>query len=273
MSRARLARYALSAYPSATRTNRGDEMLATLLDVSGSSRRRYAREVADLVRLGLRARAVETACAGVGRILADGVCLAAAWVLTLNLSVAVSQRWRGMHDPLLATPSIVLLAAVLALALIGFDRVAGVGALLWTALRFPALIADHPGTVNLATEVIPLACFVVMILAPRREPPQLRRLGYLAVPAGLIAIAGPPVEGLPVVVALAAALGVVVYAAVMLPTDPRIAIAGAIPTTCLGLGVVGHGTGPAAVLFIAVAPTVLAVTVTRTRSLRRLTLL
>jgi hypothetical protein len=62
---------------------------------------------------------------------------------------------------------------------------------------------------------------------------------------------------------------VIVYAAAMLPTDPRIAIAGAIPTSALGLGVLDHGAYLVAVPFIAVAPAVLAVTVTRTRSLRR----
>lgn len=268
MRRARLAGVALNAYPSGVRAQLGDEMVATLLDVSASSRRRYALELADLVRLGLRARAMETARAGARRIVADGVCLAGAWVMTLNLSVAVSQRWRGMQDPLLATPSLVLLAAALALALVGYDRIAGIGAIVWTALRFPDLLAAQPGTFNLATEVVPLACFVVMILAPRRGPIQIRRLGYLLVPIGLIAVAGPPVEGLPVLIALSAALGLVVYAAVMLPTDPRIAIAGAIPTSGLGLGVLHKGADLIALLFIAVAPAVFAFTVARTQSLR-----
>ena len=53
MSRARLARIALGAYPAPARASHGEEMLATLLDASAGSRRRFVREVADLVRLGL----------------------------------------------------------------------------------------------------------------------------------------------------------------------------------------------------------------------------
>jgi hypothetical protein len=265
----RLAALALRAYPPALQAERGDEMLATLLDVSAGSRRRYGREVADLARLGLRARATDVASVGPARVLADGICLTAAWLMTLELSVGLSQRRRGMHDPLLATPLLALLAVVLALALVGYDRVAGVGAIAWTVLRFPALAGDDPGMLNLVSEIIPLACFALMILAPRRERPQLRRLGYLVVPAALVAVCGPPVTGLPVAIVLAAAFGVVVYAAAMLPTDPRLAIAGSIPTSGLGLGVLGHGEPVIALAFIALAPAVFAVAVVRTRHLQR----
>jgi hypothetical protein len=92
-------------------------MLATLLDASAGSRMQFARELADLVRLGLRARATQTASVGTRRLIADGLCLAGAWLLTLDLSTLLSQRARGLHDPLLAWPSIALLAAVLAVAI------------------------------------------------------------------------------------------------------------------------------------------------------------
>ena len=188
-------------------------MLATLHDVSAGSRRSFAREIADLVRLGLRMRAASTASAGARRLLADGLCLAAVWLMTLDVSTLLSQRARGMHDPLLSAPSIALLAAVLALALIGHDRLAGAGALVWTALRLPALWDHHAGLVNLAPEVLPIVCFCVLVLAPRRRAPDLRRLAWLLVPATLVAAAGPPPgEASPLLVAgvLLAALLVVV---------------------------------------------------------------
>jgi hypothetical protein len=272
VSRSRLATAALHAYPPAARESLGEEMLATVLDVGADSRRRFARELLDLVRGGLRARGLQTSRAGARRIVADGVCLAGAWLMTLDLAVAVAQRWRGMHDSLLTTPSIALLAVVLALALVGFDRVAGAGAVLWLGLRFPALVADEVSPMSLVGQVVPLACFATMISAPRREPPQPRRLVYLLVPAGLIAVAGPPVAGLPVLIALTAALGVTAYAALMLPADPRLAIAGAIPATALGLDRLPHSPNLFPLLLIATAPAVLAIAVTRTRALRRATL-
>ena len=192
MTRERLAVVALQAYPAAGRAERGEEMLATLLDASAGSRRRFAREVIDLARLGLRARATQTATAGAGRLVADGVCLAGVWLMTVDLVTLVSWRYRGMHGPLLGWPSIALLAAALALALIGADRLAGAGALVWTALRLPELLLYHPGSAGVVVEVLPALCFAVMALAPRRRALDLSRLAWLLVPVALVAICGPP---------------------------------------------------------------------------------
>ena len=227
MSGERIAELALLSYPPSARVARGEEMLATLQDASAGSRRRFVREIADLVRLGLRARGSQTASAGARRIVADGLCLAAVWLMTLDVSTLLSQRARGMHDPLLSSPSIALLAAVLALALIGYDRLAGAGALLWTALRLPALWDHHAGLVNLAPEVLPIVCFCVLALAPRRRAPTpgaCVAAGARHPRRGGRAAAG---EASPLLVAgvLLAALLVVVAAVALLPTDPRLAIA------------------------------------------------
>ena len=274
MSGERMAGLALLSYPAAARAARGDEMLATLLDASAGSRRRFVREIADLVRLGLRARGSQTASAGARRVVADGLCLAAAWFMTLDVSTLLSQRARGMHDPLLSSTSIALLAAILALALIGHDRVAGAGALVWTALRIPALWDHHAGIIDLAPEVLPIICFCVMVLIPRRRAPDPRRLAWLLVPATLVATAGPPRdEASPLLLAclLLAAILVMVVALAMLTTDPRLAIAGAVLLSNLGIAVVAvnHDTSLVPRLFVAAAPVVLAVAITRTRRLRR----
>ena len=274
MSRERIAGLALLSYPAAARDARGEEMLATLHDVSAGSGRDFAREIANLVRLGLRARGSQTASAGARRIVADGLCLAAVWLMTLDVSTLLSQRARGMHDPLLSAPSIALLAGVLALALIGYDRLAGAGALVWTALRLPALWDHHAGLVNLAPEVLPIVCFCVLVLAPRRRAADPRRLAWLLVPATLVAAAGPPPgEASPLLVAgvLLAALLVAAAAVALLPTDPRLAIAGAVSVSNLGIAVVAinHDGSLVARLFVAAAPLVLAAAVTRTRQLRR----
>jgi hypothetical protein len=274
MSRERLVRAGLLAYPPAVRAALGPEMTATLLDAGTGSHRRFARELADLARLGLRARATRVASAGPGRVVADGICLAGTWLMTLDLSTLLSQSVRGMRDPLLAPASIALLGVALALALVGFDRLAGIAALVWTAARMPALLDHHPGMalVVLAVTVPSAACFAVLAFAPRRRAPDLRRLAWLIVPATLVATLGPPTyEQSPIlltVVAVAAIL-VVVAAVALLPTDPRLAIAGAVPLSDLGIGVAGNATDAFAALFIAATPLVLAVAVTRTRRLRR----
>ena len=271
MTRERLAARALDAYPPAVAAAHGDEMIATLLDASAGSRRRFAGELAGLVRAGLHARAAENARAGARRLIADGLCLAGAWIMTLNLSVLLAQRARGLQDPLLAWPSIALLAVALAMALMGRDRIAGLAALAWMALRMPALLHDHPGAGGVAGELIPFACFTVMVLAPRRRTLDPRGLVWLVVPAGLLATFGSPDgRGLMLAVVAVAAILVVLAAVALLPTDPRLAIAGAVPTTGLGMGVAAAPSASlvAAALLMATAPAVLALTVVRTRRLR-----
>jgi hypothetical protein len=273
MIRERVAGLALCAYPSVPRAARGEEMLGTLLDASASSRTRFVREIVDLVRRGLRTRATQTASAGARRLVADGLCLAATWVMTLDLSTLLSQRARGMHDSLLAPASIALLAAILAIALIGYDRLAGAGALAWTASRIPALWDHHPGIINLIPEILPLICFCAMVLAPRHRSPDLRRLAWLLVPATLVLTLGPPSdEQSPLLLAYVAlaAISVAVFALAILPTDPRVAIAGAVSVSNLGLAVaaINHDTSVPACLFLAAAPVVLIGAITRTRRLR-----
>lgn len=273
MTRARMAGLALCAYPRSTRTGREDEMLATLLDVSAGSRRRFARELADLVRLGLHARATQTASAGPGRLVADGLRLAGIWLLTVDLVTLLSWRYRGLDGPLLGWPSILLLAAVLALALVGLDRLAGAGALMWTALRLPALLDVHPGIAGVAAEVVPVLCFAAMVLAPRRRAPDLAGLAWLVVPVVLVATCAPPSgERNPLLLAAVAiaALLAVAFAVAMLPTDPRLALAGAVGLSDLAVAVVGinHDASTVACLALAAAPAVLAYAVVRTRQLQ-----
>jgi hypothetical protein len=273
MTREDAARIALLAHPGSARAARGDEMLATLLDVSAGSGRRFLVELADLTRAGLRDRATVTARVGAPRLVADGLCLAAIWVATLDLVTLLAQRARGMEGPLLALPSIALLAAALVLALIGLDRLAGAAALMWTALRLPELLHLHPGLSGLAPEVLPLVCFTALLLAPRRRAPDPERLGWLLVPGGLLMLFGPGVGNSPVLfgAVVLGVLALMAFAVVLLPTDPRLAIAGAVPLTNLAIAVVciNQQTSVALWLALATAPGALVVAIGRTHQLRR----
>jgi len=113
-----------------------------------------------------------------------------------------------------------------------------------------------------------------MVLAPRRRSADLRRLGWLIVPATLVLTLAPPNgERSPLLLAYVAlgALLVTAFAVAMLPTDPRLAIAGAVSLSTVGLSVVVHhhdASAPAS-LFLAAAPVAIAIAIARTRRLRR----
>jgi hypothetical protein len=274
VSRERLATLALRAFPAGAWDAQRDEMLATALDASAGSPRRFVGELRDIVRTGVRARATETARVGAARLLADGICLGGAWLMTLALSTLLAQRARGMEDALLAWPSIALVGAALAMALVGHDRIAGGGALTWTALRLPELLDRHPGVAGLAPEVLPVLCFAVMVLVPRRRSHDLRRVAWLVVPAALVLTLGPPQqEQNPLLLAgvVLAVACVAVASIAMLATDPRLAIACALPLTSVGIDVVVAGPAPELLplLFLAAAPLALAAGAASTRGLRR----
>jgi hypothetical protein len=266
---------ALTAYPPAFRDVRGDELRATVLDATDGRRVwHFAREITDLVRAGLRVRAVHTARVGPARLIADGACLAGAWTLTLDLATLLGQRVRGEQDALLAPWSIALLAVVLGLVLVGFDRVGGIGALVWIATRTPALLHDISVSEALLATVVPVACFAVLIAAPRRRRPDARRLAWLALPVALAAVLGPPPweqNGLLVAFVWLAALSTFMAAAVLLPTDPRLALAGAFPLAAITMSIIGRpgAATPIAIAVAAVAPGTVAVAVLRTRRLQR----
>jgi hypothetical protein len=275
MNRDALARMALTAFPPAERAARGPELLATTLDVmAGASRRHVARELADLTQAGLRVRGVETASAGPARVLGDGLGRAGAWILTLDLATLLAQRVRGEQGALLSSWSIGLLAVVLATVLVGFDRAGGCGALIWTATRTPALLHDIPATDALLAALVPVTCFAVLVAAPRRGAPDVRRLAWLLVPVALAAVLGPPPweqNGVLVAFVALAALATVAAAIVLLPTDPRLAIAGAVPLSDLGIGVLGHpgAASPVLLAVLATAPATCALAVVRTHRLQR----
>jgi hypothetical protein len=169
--RARIGAVVLRAYPADTRTAVAAEMLSTLLDASAGSRVHFAREAVDLLRLGLRARATRIAHAGARRLIADGACVAAVFFLAQDLATAL--RNRAVAHAVYSSASMAVLALILAVALLGHDRIAGAGALAWIALRLAGLtagihVADSPAT------VLPLICLCVMTASPRRRgsPPR-----------------------------------------------------------------------------------------------------
>ncbi|WP_027007198.1 hypothetical protein [Conexibacter woesei] len=271
-----LARLALLAFPAGTRALHGEEMAGALRDATaGAPRRRVAAELLGLVHAGLGLRAGQAARRAPERLVADGVCSAGVWILTLDLATLLGQHVRGEHDALLAWWSIAALALTLAVALVGFDRLAGAVALAWTASRVPALHGDGIATGELlTTAVLPVLVFTTMVVRPRRRATDPRRLAWLAIPLALAAILGPPPwEHDAVLVALVAVLAVAVAISALaaVGSDPRLALAGTITLTSIIARDAAHPAAltPPAILLLAATPALLTITALRARTLRR----
>ncbi len=171
-------------------------MLGTVLDASEGSALRTLRESFALVGSGLRTHANLAAEAGTGRLAAN-VCAQGATVYGLVLVIALLHFDRliidhpgGIVEQETTVISIqVLLVMAIAAALIGYDRIAALFGLAWVAVDLQAVVArpawpgdsSSTGVVHsLAPLLVPLACYSVMLIAPRVRPRSARRLAWLA---------------------------------------------------------------------------------------------
>lgn len=267
MTREQIAALALRAYPERVRATRGPEMLATLLDTSEGSMLALTREIADLLRSGLRLRSRATAAHGLARLVADGFCLGAMLAIAARISTSVGfqpGRWQFW-----------LIAAALALALVGYDRIAGLVGLGWILLTNPVdPFGGHVVTVYRTAVPLVLALdlglavpLLVMVLAPRRRPREYRRLLWLA-PVGAVGWAWSLGTGAYVV----AIFGVSLAGLASLPANPRLAIAVSLWWTSIAVELALLANGALSPLWIGLAlptPIVLALTVARVRHLQR----
>jgi hypothetical protein len=263
MSREGLVAVALRALPREVRVSQGEEMTGTLLDSSAGSRASLVRELIDLLRVGIRMRAGHNARIGAKRLLADGFCRGGILLMTLDLSTLLSQRLDGVEDPLLSWISICVLGVILAIALVGAERLAGTAALVWTVARLPELAAHNHTFNGLAPTIVPLVCFGVLIVNPRRRRLDLRRMAWLLAPVALVAAYAPRGGSGPIAVLVSLAAFLFVLVAVLkIPTDPRLAIACALPATYVSLMVAGASAMPASLLCLG-APLVMGVATIR----------
>ena len=217
MIRRRIGQAALRAYPRAVRQTRGLEMLGMLLDAGERSNWAFVRESGSLVLGGLRERGAITARAGTRRLLADACCQAVLICLTLWLIHALNTEIIGGPSRRLLIQEVVL-AAILACALIGYERIAAISGL--AALIAFGPLGPHTHLVLLAELLVPIACLLVMVRAPRERPRGPRRLLWLLPVAALVALQAHADVGLTEVLAVISAGGVL-----RLLHDPRLAIA------------------------------------------------
>ena len=187
MIRERIGQAALRAYPPAVRQARGLEMLGMLLDAGEQSRRAFGRETGSLMLGGLRARRAIVARAGTRRLIADSCCQAVLIFLTLWIISALNTEVIAGPSQQLRIQELVL-AAILACALIGYERIAAVSGLAAIVAFGP--LGPHTQLVEVAKVLVPIACLLVMASAPRKRPRDLRQLLWL-LPVGALAALGP----------------------------------------------------------------------------------
>ena len=188
-----------------------------LLDAGEQSNRAFVRESGSLVLGGLRERRALTARAGTRRLVADACCQAVLIFLMLWLISALNtQGSAGPSQQLLVQE--VVLAAILACALIGYERIAAIGGL--AALVAYGPLGQHIQLVLLARVLVPIACLLVMVRAPRRRPRDPRQLLWLLPVCVLAALHAHGWVGLPEVLAVMSVGGLL-----RLLHDPRLAIA------------------------------------------------
>jgi len=217
MIRERIGKAAVLAYPREARQARGLEMLGMTLDAGEQSSWAFVREAGSLVLGGLRERRAFTARPGTRRLLADSCCQAVVIFLTLWIISALSpEAITGSSGPLVV--QVVVLAAILACALIGYERIAAVGGL--AALIAFGPLGAHTQLVGLTRVLVPIGCLLVMVHAPRKRPRDPRRLLWL-VPVGVLAALHAHADiGLPEVLAVISIGGLL-----LLLQDPRLAVA------------------------------------------------
>jgi hypothetical protein len=268
MTRETIVRWVLRAYPETLRQAYGLEMLATLLDASNGSARAFIREAFDLLRAGLRSRSRTIADAGLGRLVADGVCLAGVMWMAMSICTLFrfqSPRWQFW-----------LLAVAISLALIGYDRLAGIVGLAQIALVTASQLHNlgaTPFRLVVGWHLGAAAFLSVMVLAPRARKHDLRAFLWLA-PLAAVAYASSLDPGA-LIIASIAFIAVSIVGLASLPTDPRLAIAAASVWTLIGIQhdlmlALGGGVGgsPLWVALTAPGPIVVALAAARVRHVR-----
>jgi hypothetical protein len=215
--RERIGQAALRAYPPAARQRRGLEMLGMLLDAGEQSNWALVRESGSLVLGGLRERGALDARTGTRRLLADACCQAVPIFLTLWIISALNTEAIAGPSQQLVVQAVVL-AAILACALIGYERIAAISGLAAIAAYGP--VGLHTHLVLLAKLLVPIGCLLVMVRAPRKRPRDPRRLLWLLPVSALAALHAHADVGLPEALAVMSAGGLL-----RLLHDPRLAIA------------------------------------------------
>ena len=114
--------------------------------------------------------------------------------------------------------------------------------------------------------LVPMTCFLALVLIPRKRKPDNRRLAWLTLTATL-AVASSATDDPTAAILILSLIVLAPLALTLLPTDPRLAIAWSLPATAIGIRIAQDPGGPGIVglLFLSAAPLVLVIATIRTR--------
>ena len=204
------------------------------------------------------------------RLIADAFRLAAVLWMMIRLS--------GISADALGYPAgvqgfvlwLLLLWPILGIFLLGHERLAGLCGIAWiVTLQLPIALGPYPDLI--AGSIVPLAGFVIMVVAPRDRPHNSWRLVWLLPVFGLSVLAQPlqlTVGGL-LALTIISAIGLLV-----LVSDPRLLVACALVWASIGMAyaaqalLAGESLQPAVAL-IATLPFAAVTAVFRIRTIRK----
>jgi hypothetical protein len=191
-------------------------MRDTALDLSGRSIRRLIGECLGLVHGGLKARASGSAAASKRDLLSDCCArTAAVWGLVIFTVWLGEERWGYTSPHVIVTQSTfhviaegLLLVLATGLALVGYRRLAGLAGLAWVGFDLARVLSRPPAwwlpRASFAYDVhwvaliiVPLTCYLVMIVAPGTARHRSVRLGWLLgawLLGGIVAEPNAPLE-------------------------------------------------------------------------------
>jgi hypothetical protein len=207
VSAERIIRAALRAYPREVRRARGDEMTATVLDLSEGSRSALLRETLALAYGGLSARAgidPEATTRGLADVFALAATIWGSVALCIGLgsdrAIYEAHMFGGLSTHAVIVDA--LLALSIGSMLLRYKRLAGISGVVWIGVFLESGLRTRVGidrhvlawsVHSVALVLIPLCGYVAMLLAPdeqRRRHPA--RLGWVAGLILLGIVVAPP---------------------------------------------------------------------------------
>ncbi len=172
MNRAWVGRIAARSYPADVRSERGGELVGTLLDAGDDSRTAFVRQVGSVIGAGLSARARQALTQPTAQILIWALVWAAVMVLVRGLVALLGMEVRDAGHISFAEgafltwilPTLVVVSFTLKQTRL--SGILGLALVVWHLVANPGPI---PGRV-FAELVLPLAGFALLALTPRRIP-------------------------------------------------------------------------------------------------------
>ncbi len=272
--RERIGRVLLRVYPPGARAARSEEMLGTLLEASEGSLSSFFSETTSLLLAGIRERARITSRMCTSHLVADAIRGAIPIWIAFNLAgVSLLRLLTHPHGLSDYGVWLMLLWPILAITLLGHDRAAGALGVAWIVGSMTPLGVGGLYRALIAFDLLPLAGFALMLIAPRRSRRHNRRLCWL-LPVAVISLVAQPAVLAHGTLGVAGLSLMSLMSLIVFVSDPRLSIACALVWSSIGIVYVERAAWSRApvspaVLLTATAPLIAAVAIGQLWLIRR----